>query len=60
MQRKLMLWSDGTPRVMTYSMDVPISDSLSAVNSTPPELIFFVRPDCVTRSVPLRVIETRN
>jgi hypothetical protein len=30
------------------------------VNSTPPELIFFVRPDCVTRSVPLRVIETRN
>jgi hypothetical protein len=47
MQLKLIRWSDGTPRVMTYSMDAPMSDSLSAVNSTPAELIFFVSPDCV-------------
>jgi hypothetical protein len=45
---------------MTYSMDAPISGSFPAVNSTPPELMFFVRPDCMIRSVPLRVMETGN
>ena len=60
MQRKLTRGSDGPPRAMTYSMDAPMSGSFTAVNNTPPELMFFVSPDCIRRSGPLRVIETGN
>jgi hypothetical protein len=60
MQLKLMLCSDGTPRVMTYSMDAPMPASLSAVNNTPQELICFVSPDCFMGSVPFLVMETGN
>ena len=45
---------------MTYSMEAPMSGSLSVVNSTPPELMFRVSPTWVMRSVPLRVMEIGN
>src|SRR5579862_1392748 len=59
-QRKLTPWSTAPARVMTYSMETPMSGSFSAVNKTPPELIFLVSPRCITLSVPLRVMERGN
>jgi len=60
MQRKLTACGGSPPSVITYSIEPPSSNCLSVVNNTPPELMFFVTPECFTRSGPLRVIANGN
>ena len=60
MHRKLTPGSEEPVSVITYSIDPPTSGACPEVNNTPPELMFLVKPDCVTRSAPVRVMATGN
>src|SRR5215469_17238181 len=46
--------------VITYSMAPPTSSSRCAVNRTPQELIFFVKPESASRCDPARVRASGN